>query len=173
MRPSRVGFVPADWLAWRLVSDLEIKPTRFGAPVARALVAAAMADLGQRYGGTGDDTPVTDIEFDPPDGTFLVAYRDGVPAGCAGWRSHGETDEVAELKRMYVDPSSRGAGVARSLLVAVEDSARQAGRTRLILECGWKQPEAIALYESSGYAAIEHFGFYRDAPGVHSYGRDL
>src|SRR5215475_4881613 len=98
------GNTSADQLAWRLVSDLEIKPTRFGAPVARALVAAAMADLGSRYGGSGDETPVTSIEFDPPDGMFLVAYIDGAPAGCAGWRSHGETDEVAELKRMYVAP---------------------------------------------------------------------
>jgi GNAT superfamily N-acetyltransferase len=155
------------------VSDLEIKPTRYGAAVSRALVAAAMADLGQRYGGNGDDTPVTEIEFDPPDGAFLIAYRDGVPAGCAGWRSHGETDEVAELKRMYVEPAFRGTGVARALLAAVEDSARESGRSRLILECGSKQPEAIALYESSGYTPIEHFGFYRHAPDVRSYGRDL
>lgn len=155
------------------MSDLKIRPTRYGAPIARTLVANAMADLGARYGGTGDDTPVSDIEFDPPDGAFLVAYQDGVPAGCVGWRSHGNTDEVAELKRLYVEPAFRGGGVARALLAAVEDSAREAGRKRLILECGNKQPEAIALYESSGYEPIEHFGFYRKAPGVHSYGRAL
>jgi len=63
--------------------------------------------------------------------------------------------------------------VARALLAAVEDSARAAGRSRLILECGDKQPEAVALYKSCGYQPIEHFGFYREAPGVISLGRDL
>jgi GNAT superfamily N-acetyltransferase len=155
------------------VSDIEIKPMRFGAPVSRALVAAAMADLGQRYGGSGDGTPVDDIEFDPPNGTFLVAWRDGVPAGCAGWRSHADTDEVAELKRMYVAADFRGIGLAVMLLRAVEDSARAAGRTRMILECGDRQPEAIALYQKCGYTPIPHFGFYKDAPGVRSFGRDL
>ena len=69
------------------VSDFEIKPMRFGAPVSQQMVAAAMADLGARYGGSGDGTPVDASEFDPPFGSFLVAWRDGVPAGCAGWRS--------------------------------------------------------------------------------------
>lgn len=155
------------------VSDFDIKPTRFGAPVSRQLVAAAMAELGQRYGGDGDGTPISAIEFDPPDGMFLVASQNGTPAGCAGWRSHDETDDVAELKRMYVDPAFRGTGLAISLLRVVEDSARAAGRRRMILECGDKQPDAIALYEKCGYTPIPHFGFYKDAPGVRSYGRDL
>jgi len=99
---SSAGLYAAYWLAWPIVSDLEIRPTRYGAPISRALVANAMTELGERYGGNGDDTPVTDIEFDPPDGLFLVAYSNGTPAGCAGWRSHGETDEVADLKRMFV-----------------------------------------------------------------------
>ncbi len=141
--------------------------------MSRALVAAALADLGRRYGGGGDETPVQDIEFDPPDGGFLVAYRDGQPVGCAGWRSHDESADVAELKRMYVDPAARGTGLAGILLRAVEDAARVAGRTRMILECGEKQPEAIALYTKSGYLPIPDFGFYKDAPGVRSFGRDL
>ncbi len=110
-----------------VVTDIDIRPTRYGAPIARALVAAAMADLGARYGGGGDETPVESIEFDPPNGLFLIAWREGVAVGCAGWRSHEESDEVAELKRMYVDPAARGVGVAASLLAAVEDAAR-AGR---------------------------------------------
>jgi hypothetical protein len=43
----------------------------------------------------------------------------------------------------------------------------------MILECGDRQPEAIALYRSCGYQPIPHFGFYRDAPGVVSLGRDI
>lgn len=74
---------------------------------------------------------------------------------------------------MYVAPSARAAGVASALLAAVEESAAKHRRTRLILECGDRQPEAIALYEKLGYARIADFGHYRDEPGVRSYGRDL
>jgi GNAT superfamily N-acetyltransferase len=155
------------------VTDIEIRPMRYGAPVTRMLVAAAMADLGARYGSNGDETPVESVEFDPPNGLFLIAWRDGVAVGCAGWRSHANADEVAELKRLYVDPSARNSGVASALLGAVEDTARAAGRIRMILECGNQQPEAIALYEKSGYVRIEDFGFYKGYPDVRSYGREL
>jgi GNAT superfamily N-acetyltransferase len=161
------------------VSDIDIRPTRFLAPISQNLVAAALEDLGARYGGSGDDTPVEAMEFDPPDGGFFVAYLGDDPVGCAGWRSHTDGDGsivasvVAELKRMYVAPEARGLGVATAMLAAVEQSAARYGRTRMILECGFRQPEAIALYEKLGYSRIPDFGFYRNKPGVRSYGRDL
>jgi GNAT superfamily N-acetyltransferase len=155
------------------VTDIEIRPTRYLAPVAQRLAAAAIAELAGRYGGPGDNTPVEAMEFDPPEGGFFVAWRAGEPVGCAGWRSHPGDRGTAELKRMYVAPSARAAGVATALLAAVEESAADQRRTRLILECGDRQPEAIALYEKLGYARIPDFGHYKDAPGVRSYGRDL
>jgi GNAT superfamily N-acetyltransferase len=155
------------------VNAVTIRRVRYDSMVAQALVEAALADLGRRYGGPGDATPVTPTDFEPPDGAFLVAYLDREPVGCGGWRSHGDTAEVAELKRMYTVPSARRSGTARRILAAVEDSARAHGRTRMILECGDRQPEAVNLYESHGYHRIPHFGFYRDHDGVISLGRDL
>ncbi|MFG3601845.1 GNAT family N-acetyltransferase [Micromonospora chersina] len=155
------------------MSEIEIRVRRFDAPESQALIRAALADLGARYGGSGDDTPVDAAEFEPPAGTFLVAYLDGQPVGCGGWRSHGDDGETAELKRMYTAPAARGRGVARAVLAAVEHSAREQGRKRIILECGDKQPEAIAMYTSAGYERIPNFGFYQDAPGCLSYGRPL
>lgn len=140
-------------------------------PVAVRLVRAALTDLGQRYGGDGDATPVDPAEFVPPAGAFLVAWRDGEAVGCGAWRSHDGT--VAELKRMYTVPAARGTGVGRAVLAAVEDSARAAGKHRAILECGDRQPEAVAMYERHGYQRVPNYGFYADAPGCLSYGRDL
>jgi GNAT superfamily N-acetyltransferase len=153
--------------------DLDIRPVRYHHPDARRLVSAALVDLGERYGGNGDDTPIDGAEFDPPAGTFLVAYLAGEPVGCGGWRSHGTAGGTAELKRMYTATAARGRGVARAMLAAVEASARAHGRSRLILECGDKQPEAIKMYVSSGYQRIENFGYYRDWPGCLSFGRAL
>jgi GNAT superfamily N-acetyltransferase len=137
------------------------------------MVEEQLADLSGRYGGPGDSTPVDPTEFDPPDGAFLVAVAGDTPVGCVGWRSHGADGSTAELKRLYTVPAVRGTGVARRLLAAAEASARAAGRKRMILECGSRQPEAIGLYESSGYHRIEDFGYYREYAGVRSFGRDL
>jgi GNAT superfamily N-acetyltransferase len=153
-----------------VVTEIEIRAARFDEPAAQQLVTAALADLAVRYGGSGDDTPVAATDFVPPDGEFLVAVADGELIGCGGWRSHGKD---AELKRMYTAPAARGRGVARRVLAAVEASARAQGRGRLILECGDRQPEAIALYTACGYDRIDNFGYYRDEPGVLSFGRDL
>ena len=43
----------------------------------------------------------------------------------------------------------------------------------MVLETGLPQPEAIALYEKSGYARILNYGHYRESPLCVSYGRDL
>ncbi len=153
------------------VSAIDIRAVPFDDPAAQRLVRAALAELAEIYGGSGDDTPVAADDFTPPNGVFLVAYGgDSEPVGCAGWRRHGPS---AELKRMYTVPTVRGRGVARQVLAAVEDSARAHGRDRVILECGSKQPAAISLYQSCGYERIPNFGFYRDEPGCVSFARPL
>jgi GNAT superfamily N-acetyltransferase len=65
---------------------------------------------------------------------------------------------------MYVVPEARGQGLSRVVLAALEDRARSMGARRIVLETGDRQPEAVSLYESSGYQRIDGFGFYADAP---------
>lgn len=150
---------------------IEIRAARFDEPEAQKLIADALGDLSQRYGGgSGDDTPVAPSEFAPPNGRFFVAADGDRLVGCAGWRAHGPD---AELKRMYTVPEARGRGVARRMLTTIEESARADGRARVILEMGDRQPEAISLYETSGYARIEDFGYYKGATGVLSFAKDL
>ena len=149
---------------------IEIREARFDEPEVRTLVSAALADLSQRYGGSGDDTPVAPEDFAPPRGRFFVASEGEVLIGCAGWRRHGPD---AELKRMYTAQSARGRGVGRRLLATIEESARADGCARVILETGDRQPEAIRLYETSGYARIEDFGYYQGHAGVRSFARQL
>jgi GNAT superfamily N-acetyltransferase len=88
--------------------------------------------------------------------TTVLAEIDGVPVGCATLRSarDGYPEGSGELKKVFVDESARGNGVARALLQAVEGSARAHGLTQLVLMTGYRQPEAIRLYVSSGYRPI-------------------
>ena len=139
---------------------VRIDVTAYDHPDAAALIAEVQRDYVARYGDE-DGTRVDPAEFAPPRGLFLVAYVDGVPAACGGWRAHGA---AVELKRMYVAPAFRGRGLARAVLAELERTAVEAGYGRVILETGRPQPEAIALYRSSGYEPVPPFGHYAEAP---------
>jgi GNAT superfamily N-acetyltransferase len=163
-----VGRVQAGGQSFCTIVRVQIKVVRFDHPHAVQLTALVQQEYVERYGST-DITPLDDSHFDPPDGTFLIGYEDGAPVACGGWRAqsarHGHLrDGDAEIKRMFVAPAARGRGHARSLLAALEESARRAGRARMVLETGTRQPEAIALYRSCGYTDMPKFGVYRDDP---------
>lgn len=143
------------------------------------LITAAQAELTERY-GSGDENPIEPVQFGPPEGGFFVAWQSGTPVACAGWRTIAHvldgsevTEYVAELKRMYVVPSARGTGVAALLLAALEDSARECGMPRMILETGGRQPEALRFYPKCGYVQIPNYGYYRNEPDCVSFARDL
>lgn len=161
---------------------LRIRPTPYDHPDAVRLIAEVQRFYVERYGGE-DVTPVDPGEFTAPGGRFLLGYVE-VDAGaeavaCGGWRVRdGASDPAlrdgdAELKRMYVAPSHRGRGHARAVLAALEASAAVAGRSRLVLETGTLQPEAIALYTSSGYEPMPPFGAYRASSTSRCYARVL
>jgi len=74
---------------------------------------------------------------------------------------------------MYIAPSARGWGLSRVLLHAVESRARTAGLTRLRLETGIRQVEAIALYTSHGYTPIPPYPPFENEPASRCYAKDL
>jgi GNAT superfamily N-acetyltransferase len=133
----------------------------YGTDDAQLLTAEVQAEYGRRYGGEGDISPIDLHQFDPPGGYFVMIYVDDVPAAMGGWRRGGPAGESdGELKRMFVRPAYARRGLARAILAELERTAAAAGITRLVLETGTAQPEAIALYLSCGYVEIPAFGFY-------------
>ena len=88
----------------------------------------------------------------------VVVYLDGQAAGCGALKAFGR--DALEIKRMYTRPSLRGRGVAGQVLRSLEQWAARDGFARCVLETGRRQPEAIALYEKSGYSRIANFGPY-------------
>ncbi|MFH8580371.1 GNAT family N-acetyltransferase [Streptomyces zaomyceticus] len=158
---------------------MNIQSTRYDHPDAVALEDAVQAEYAVRYDDEGDVTPLDAGMFVPPRGLYLLAYDpEGRPMATGGWRTQDKNDEGysdgdAELKRMYVIPEARGLGLARRILAALESDARTAGRTRMVLETGIAQPEAIALYTSSGYDPCPKFGHYRDHPGSRCFAKPL
>lgn len=142
--------------------------TRYDHPDAVKLNDLVQLEYVERY-GDGDLTPMAASQFDPPNGLYLLGYVEGEAVATGGWRAQdrspeGYADGDAELKRMYVVDHARGRGLARRILAELETSAAAAGRVRMVLETGSKQPEAIALYRSCGYTPVPKFGLYRDEP---------
>lgn len=149
--------------------DLRVVP--FDDPDAVTLIDEVQQEYVVRYGDT-DRTPVDVAEFTMPQGLFLVGYDAGSPVACGGWRGRRDPDG-AEIKRMFVVKSARGKGFARGVLAELERTAAAAGHARAVLETGHLQPEAIALYLSSGYTEIEKFGVYRGEPLSVCFGKHL
>ena len=89
----------------------------------------------------------------------IVAYDEDVAIACGCFRSTKEKGTI-EIKRMYVRPDRRGAGIASKILSELEAWAGEEGYAQSILETGIKQPEAIALYSRAGYKLIPNYPPY-------------
>jgi GNAT superfamily N-acetyltransferase len=151
---------------------VEIRRARYDDPAARELTTALAEELLARYEGRpGSDGEPDAADFGPPGGAFLLAVEDDGAVGCGGVCRYDR--RMAELRRMYVVPESRGRGLSRALLAALEQEARGLGYGAVRLETGHLQPEAIALYTSAGYTPVEPFGVYRDAPGCRCFAKHL
>lgn len=152
----------------------------YGHPDALRLVEEVQAIYVERYGGP-DETPLDPLMFEPPSGSFFVGHLDGEPVATGAWRRTpaavvpGLPDgtPVAEVKRMYVAPRAQRRGLARRVLAHLEADAAAHGIAALVLETGVAQPEAIALYSSSGYEPVPGFGHYRDSPLSRCFGKRL
>lgn len=150
--------------------SFQIRDEAYDSSGAQLLIEALQGEYVERYGGP-DETPVDPAQFALPNGMFVIGYLDGAPVATGGLRR--QTDGTVEVKRMYVVPEARRRGLSRTVLAALEDRARALGATRVVLETGQMQPEAISLYKSSGYEQIEGFGHYRCAPLSLSFAKTL
>lgn len=127
-------------------------------PDARACVDRYFRELSERF-DTGYDpanaAPTDDAQFTPPDGIFVVARLEGRAVGCGALKRPAA--ETGEMKRLWIDPMTRGLGLGRKLLTALEGVARDMGLARVRLDSNRALTEAIALYRKCGYAEVARF----------------
>jgi GNAT superfamily N-acetyltransferase len=128
-----------------------------------ALIIELSAELGTLYGGDGTAAFVAS-DVTVPRAAFVVAWLDGFPVGCGALRPTKEKEDTAEVKRMYVRPVARGKGLSLRILGKLESLASDFGYKTVILETGIRQPQAIGLYETSGYVRMGCYGQYEDDP---------
>ncbi|MBC7921659.1 MAG: GNAT family N-acetyltransferase [Ferruginibacter sp.] len=137
---------------------LHLTRTTSNDPDFRQLVALLDQDLRVR---DGEDHAFF-AQFNKLDAInhVVVAYREAEPVGCGAFKEFSAG--VVEVKRMFVLPAHRGQGIAGAVLAEVERWARELHYTACVLETGKKQPEAIRLYQKSGYARIPNYGQYAE-----------
>lgn len=123
------------------------------------LAQAMRNEIAALYDGVdldGEDMPrAGPAELSAPTGAFLLGLHCGEPVCCGGIKRLD--DGACEIKKMYVVPEARGRGVARALLRALEQRARDLGYTTARLDTGPRQAGARSLYQAAGYREIGNF----------------
>ena len=106
-------------------------------------------DMDLSYRGFEEEMQSFDQIFTLPSGVFFVAEGEGELAGCAGLLRH--SDQVAEVKRLYVRPAYRGLGLGEKLVALVIQKARSLGYAKLVLDSVPQTAFAQWLYERLGF----------------------
>ena len=144
-------------------SDVSIAVEDPTSPDAGELIRQLSAELAVRYDFADDGSGLfSAADVQAPRAAFLVLRLDGRPVGCGALRPMDEEgfEDAVEIKRMYVAPEVRGRRLAAVILERLEQLAREFGYARAVLETGDRNPEAIRLYERSGYEHIPPYGPY-------------
>ncbi|ODT66057.1 MAG: GNAT family N-acetyltransferase [Pelagibacterium sp. SCN 63-23] len=128
-------------------------------PIALPLVAQLTEEYQSRYGDYFEEGGAS-VEmnrypperFGAPDGAFVLLLREGKPIAGGAFMRYDES--TAEFKRVWTDRDYRRQGLARKVLVELEEQAIRQGYSRVYLTTGFRQPEARELYLRTGYKAL-------------------
>lgn len=143
-------------------ATLELRTVDPDGPVAQAAVARYVAELDERFAAGFVPGPLDTGGLRPAErGAFVVATGDGEAVACGGLRDLG--GGWAEVKRMWVDPAWRGAGLGARVLRHLETAAADAGHRGVRLDTHGTLTEAIAMYERAGYRRTERYNDNPDA----------
>lgn len=168
-----------------VTSEVQVTEVPWLDPAAVALRRAMYEELAALYPDetaaveAGGGFPVRDARAGRDVLLALVATLDGAPVGCAAVRRRpdlrdpladlgGErqdaTDDVGELRSVFVRPEARGRGVGRALLDRADALARTRGLEALVLETGVRQEAALRLYRAAGWRDVPRFAPHTDDP---------
>jgi GNAT superfamily N-acetyltransferase len=105
--------------------------------------------------------------------TLLVLDDETAVATAAVRPSHDRPGTEWEVKRVYVADAHRGRGLSKALMLDLEQRARAAELTTMVLQTGELQPAAHGLYESLGYERVGVYPPYGSFPNERFYRKTL
>jgi GNAT superfamily N-acetyltransferase len=116
------------------------------------LAPAGMEELFERYIAMtidGELKQLAEVFSEAKRNAFWVVESANEIVGSFGIESHGVND--TELRRMYLDESYRGSGIAQRMLDCAQTQARAFGFTKMILSTAQIQRAAERFYRKSGF----------------------
>ena len=120
------------------------------------LIAALDKSLWERYPELKFDYWGNNIlELNP---NVVILYLEEKAVACACFKKYDKN--TIEIKRMFVSPEVRGMGLAQTILLKLEGWAHELGYSFSVLETLYKQEEAIALYQKTGYDIVDNYEPY-------------
>lgn len=142
------------------------------APLLDELTIEYHTRYGREVGSEYDDLRAYPVsEFEPPGGALIVAVTDGVAVAGGAFRRYDPT--TAELKRIWTASIHRNRGYGKLVVAELERVAAQRGYRRIYLTTGWRQPEAVALYLSTGYTPLYDTTLSPEEVGTHPFEKHL
>jgi putative acetyltransferase len=110
--------------------------------------------------------------YAPPHGTLILARHADTAAlaGCVALRPVAAAPGKCEMKRLYVRPEARQAGLGRELALAAIAAGRRLGYQSICLDTLASMRAAQSLYASLGFRCL---GVGSGTPPVILFARDL
>jgi ribosomal protein S18 acetylase RimI-like enzyme len=91
----------------------------------------------------------------PPEGIIYLLIVEGEIAGMGAIRKL--SDEIGEIKRMYVHPAYRGKGYGKQMLNKLLEAGRELGCSSFLLETSKFMKVAQHIYRSAGFVEREEY----------------
>jgi GNAT superfamily N-acetyltransferase len=110
------------------------------------------------YQSLEEELKTLSTAYGPPEGKTLLAVREGAVVGSGAYRRLSNAG--AEMKRLYVSDRAKGHGVGRLLCSSLLAAAKTDGFGKMLLDTGKLQTEAIAMYQSMGFAPCPPYHSY-------------
>lgn len=119
--------------------------------------------IGAEYGAVGDGFGPSDAEVSAMSrhygretrSLYLVAAVEGKVVGGCGIASFNGSDEVCELRKLFLLPECRGLGVGKALTLKCLEFAASRGYQQCYLDTLSNMVSAIALYEKLGFEHLD------------------
>lgn len=101
----------------------------------------------------------------------VLVYFNNEPAGCGAFKKYSE--DLVEIKRMFVAPNYRKKGLASKILQELEKWAGEEGFQSCILETGKRMTEAVSFYRQMNYLPIEKYPPYENVENSLCFSKNL